>query len=167
MRQTALIAVVVVGLVILLLPLHRAAIHHASLTTCFRNGKGLRIGARVRVDGVEAGSVNSVTVRPALGDYPVEVKLTLDTSYDLPIPGDSAALLSTEGILGPTFVEIDTRDAQGSRIQNNGVLKSGELSDEEEREAAKAMNHLMDAAASAMNKKNPPSQPQATNPPSK
>ena len=77
---------------------------------------------------MEAGSVSGVTVRPELVDYPVEVKLTLDTSYDLPIPGDSLAVLSTEGILGPTFVEIDTRFAHGARLANGGVLKSSELS---------------------------------------
>jgi ABC-type transporter Mla subunit MlaD len=69
-------------------------------------------------------------VRPELGDRPVEVVMTINTSYKLTVPNDSVVRLATEGgVLGPTVVEIDTRKAIGPPIQDNGVLPSMEITD--------------------------------------
>jgi len=149
MRRAVLISVIIIGAAILLQPVHRPAKYETNLTTFFRNGKGLRTGARVRVDGVEMGIVKSVRVRPELGECPVEVQLVVESAYDLPIPDDSPALLATEGLLGPTFVEIDTRRRQGTRVRNHGVLKSSELTNDP---ASQALNRLTDAVTAADNK---------------
>jgi ABC-type transporter Mla subunit MlaD len=159
MRKVALLFIVAVAVAILWLPLRKPPTHRLTLTTYFRNGGGLQPKAPVRVDGVELGSVTSVRVRPELGERPVEVIMAIATSYDLAIPSDSVVLLATGGLLGPTLVDIDTRRAQGSRIGNNGVLTSSELTDEKSneanRQAARAMNRLADAVTQATTKSTP------------
>ena len=105
MRKAALVFIVAVAAVILWLPLRRPPTHRITLTTYFRNGDGLQPKAAVRVDGVELGSVTSVSVRPEFGERPVEVVIEIATPYDLAIPNDSVVLLRTGGILGPMLVD--------------------------------------------------------------
>jgi len=50
--------------------------------------------------------------------------MSLGTSYTLYIPRDSIAFLSTEGVLGPAFVDIDISKASGPPLQNGGVVKT-------------------------------------------
>jgi ABC-type transporter Mla subunit MlaD len=156
MRKIALVFIVAVAAIILWLPLRTPATHRLSLTTYFRNGDGLQPKAPVRIDGVELGSVASVSVRPEFGERPVEVVMEIATPYDLAIPNDSVVLLRTGGILGPMLVDIDTRHAQGVRIGNNGVLAGSELTDDETKEitrqAGKAMNRLADQVGEAIKK---------------
>ena len=82
------------------------------------------MGAAVRIAGVEVGGVTAIRVRPELRDNPAEVSISLDRSYMLNIPRDSVASLSTEGVLGPAFVDIDIRKASGPPLQNGAVLKT-------------------------------------------
>ncbi|SPE44508.1 hypothetical protein SBA7_40021 [Candidatus Sulfotelmatobacter sp. SbA7] len=148
MRKLTLVFIVVITAAAIWLPFRKPATHRMNLTTCFRNSGGLRSGAAVRVDGVTVGSVTSVHIRPELGERPTEVLFTIETPYDLAIPNDSTVLLSTEGVLGPTFVDIDIRHAHGVRIGNNGVLTSSEVTDEQAKQAVKRLGDaLSDAIA--------------------
>ena len=161
MRKLALVSIVAVAAVILWLPLRKPQTHRISLTTYFHSGDGLQPKAAVRVDGVELGSVTSVRVRPELGERPVEVVMAIAASYDLAIPSDSTARLSTQGLLGPTVVDIDTRHTQGARIGNNGVLKTSEMTDEQMRQAMKNAVETItktksDKKADALGKPNDP-----------
>jgi phospholipid/cholesterol/gamma-HCH transport system substrate-binding protein len=90
----------------------------------FQNVAGLQVGAPVRIAGVEVGRVTAIRVRPELRDNPAEVSISLDRSHMLDIPSDSVASLSTEGVLGPAFVDIDIRNASGPPLQNGAVLKT-------------------------------------------
>jgi ABC-type transporter Mla subunit MlaD len=74
--------------------------------------------------GVEVGRVTDIRIRPEVRDNPAEVSMSLDPAYMLDIPSDSVASLPTEGVLGPTFVDIDIRNASGLPLQNGGVLKT-------------------------------------------
>jgi ABC-type transporter Mla subunit MlaD len=67
------------------------------------------------------------------------VILLLGTGEQVTIPNDSEASLATEGLLGPTIMEIDTRSATGPPIENNGVIKSLEVTDNQ---AAHALDVL-------------------------
>jgi ABC-type transporter Mla subunit MlaD len=156
MRKVALVFIVALVAVILWLPLRKPATHRISLTTYFRSGEGLQSKAAVRVDGVELGSVTSVRVRPELGERPVEVVMEVATPYDLPIPSDSTARLSTQGLLGPTIVDIDTRRTQGARIGNNGVLKTAEMTDEQ---MSQVMKHAVEVKTKPNKKAGAPSKP--------
>ena len=50
--------------------------------------------------------------------------MKIHTPYELNIPRDSVVSLSTAGVLGATFVEIDTRKASGPPVPNGGQLQS-------------------------------------------
>jgi phospholipid/cholesterol/gamma-HCH transport system substrate-binding protein len=88
----------------------------------FDNAAGLRVGAPVRVEGVDVGNVTAITVVPSHGLTPVEVTMKLSTKFKDAIKKDSIATLSTAGVLGETFVDIDTRAASGPVAQNGDTL---------------------------------------------
>ncbi|HUJ93761.1 MAG TPA: MCE family protein [Terriglobales bacterium] len=111
----AIVVAAVLGTVILLMPL-RLHLHTVKITTHLRNGAGLKEGAPVRLAGVDIGKVASVRVWPGDKEGEVEVVMKLGTPYELPIPNDSVVSLSTEGVLGETYVNIDTSNASGAPI---------------------------------------------------
>ena len=94
----------------------RQILFHGRKWVAFRGG-----GAASWVD---LGSVTSVRVRPESKDAPVEIVMALKTGYELNIPNDSTASLETAGVLGQTFVEIDSHTASGPPIQSGSTLKA-------------------------------------------
>jgi phospholipid/cholesterol/gamma-HCH transport system substrate-binding protein len=88
----------------------------------FDNAQGLRVGAPVRLEGVDVGNVTNITVVPTNTDRPVEVRMKVNTRY--PIKKDAMATLSTAGVLGETFVDIDNRLAKQGVAQNEDSLQS-------------------------------------------
>lgn len=119
-------AAAVVALVIVLMPPSSLNLHTIEVTTYFQNAAGLREGAPVRIAGVDVGKVKSVRVRPEIKDGTVKVLMKVGTPYELRIPNDSVVLLETAGVLGETYVDIDTANASGPHIADHGVLKSRE-----------------------------------------
>lgn len=99
-----------------------------TLIAYFDNAGGLRKGAPVRLEGVDIGNVTDIRVVPSHGKTPVmtRFKVVLD---DAAIKKDSIAMLSTAGVLGETFVDIDSRDAKGSAAENNDTLRVHESPD--------------------------------------
>jgi len=77
--------------------------------------------------GIDIGSVTSVRVRPEMSATPGEVTMALRTPYALKIPKDASVSLQTEGVLGPTFAEVEIAGASGPPLENGGVLKSKEV----------------------------------------
>jgi phospholipid/cholesterol/gamma-HCH transport system substrate-binding protein len=148
-RLTLAFCILVVVFVALLFPFGHHASHKLNIRAYFRSASGLNSGAAVRVDGVNVGSVTSVRIRPELGERPIEVLIAIGTPYDLAIPNDSLVSLTTEGVLGPTIADIDTRQAHGARIADNGVLATKELTPEE---AAQATKRVKDAIIRAVDK---------------
>ena len=88
----------------------------------FDNAGGLRVGAPVRLEGVDVGNVMAITVVPSHGLTPVEASLKLSTKYNGALKKDSIASLSTAGVLGETFVDVDSRAATGAHAQNGDTL---------------------------------------------
>jgi len=84
----------------------------------FDNAGGLRVGAPVRLEGVDIGNITAITVVPSHGLTPVEVTMKLSTKYNGALRKDSVASLSTAGVLGETFVDVDSREA----IKNNSPI---------------------------------------------
>ena len=121
-RVIAVIAVPL--LLILFLPFSKIRQHRVHLKTCLQNADALRNGAAVRISGVEVGRVRRVEVRPEDHACPVFVEMELQSSYQLKVPRDSKAYISTAGILGPTYVGIDSSDAFGIPIEDWGTLQS-------------------------------------------
>jgi ABC-type transporter Mla subunit MlaD len=115
--------------------------HRLTIRTYLRNTENLKPGSMVKVDGVELGAVKAVNLRSALGKRPVEVFMELRTDNGLQIPNDSIASPEAEGVLGATFVEIDTRQAGGLPLRNGEVLQSLEP-DSTNEQAARAMEKI-------------------------
>ena len=95
--------------------------HKMVVKAYFGNAMNLRVGADVRLAGVEIGHVRSVRARPELKETPAEVVMLLPAN-GLNIPIDSTASLQTAD--GRTYVDIDVTHASGAAISSNAVLKT-------------------------------------------
>jgi ABC-type transporter Mla subunit MlaD len=115
--------IVVVGLAaITLLGIGNLNLTRQIVKTCFTDAGGLRVGNEVRIAGVDVGSVRSVHVNPQSHSCPAEIEMSLTTNYDLQIPKDSVAEVQTQGVLGASFVSIDTSHASGPPVERYGYL---------------------------------------------
>jgi phospholipid/cholesterol/gamma-HCH transport system substrate-binding protein len=93
------------------------------LTTYFNNAEGLRDGAAVRVEGVDVGNVTKVTIVPGQ-PLPVKVEMKVTTKYGPAIRKQSHAVLETAGVLGETFIDISSINADGGPVQDGDTLPS-------------------------------------------
>jgi phospholipid/cholesterol/gamma-HCH transport system substrate-binding protein len=95
-----------------------------SVKSYFDNAGGLREGAPVRLQGVDIGNVSAIRVvsDPARKLTPVEVTLKVITKYHRNLHKDSVTLLATAGVLGETYIDIDSSRASGPEIQQGDVL---------------------------------------------
>ena len=96
------------------------------LKTCFQDVNGLRAGAKVKLAGVDVGTVRDVRAQPMDKACPGAIAMELRTPYELKIPADSVASTATAGILGETYLEIDISGASGPPIESGGRLPSKE-----------------------------------------
>jgi len=94
------------------------------LRTYFDNAGGLRQGASVRLNGVDVGNVTNIRVVPDKDKQltPVEVGMKVSTKYSFNLRRDSVASLSTAGVLGETYIDIDSSQAIGPVAQNGDTL---------------------------------------------
>jgi phospholipid/cholesterol/gamma-HCH transport system substrate-binding protein len=90
----------------------------------FDNASGLRVGAPVRLDGVDIGNVTAIQVvsEPDKRLTPVEVMMKVSTKYHENLHKDSLTSLSTAGVLGETYIDIDSSQASGPMAQTGDVL---------------------------------------------
>lgn len=72
------------------------------LKASFRSVEGIRVGTDVRLAGVKVGTVSGLTLNPQT----FYADATLTVQNDIALPDDSAALISSEGLLGGNFVEL-------------------------------------------------------------
>ena len=101
------------------------------LLTYLPEVEGLKIGAPVRLDGVEVGNVDAIrmTPRPAAGEFDrsrnIEVVLRVEKRYQDEIRTDSDARLITEGLLGNRYVSIQ-RGFTGKALAADAELRGRE-----------------------------------------
>lgn len=86
------------------------------------NASGLREGAPVRLHGVDIGNVTTVFIVPGKPTTPVEVTMKVNTKYTFNLRKDSVILLSTAGVLGETYVDIDSATAKGPQVADGDTL---------------------------------------------
>ena len=103
--------------------------HKITLRSYFDNASGLREGAPVRLEGVDVGNVKTVRVMSGHGLTPVEVTMTVSTKFKNGIRKDSVVELSTAGVLGEVFVDIDSVQARKGPAQNGDELPIRERPD--------------------------------------
>ena len=68
----------------------------------FRSAEGITVGTDVRLAGVKIGSVSNLSLDPKT--FQAMARLSIKPEYQM--PEDSAAIISSEGLLGGNFVEI-------------------------------------------------------------
>jgi phospholipid/cholesterol/gamma-HCH transport system substrate-binding protein len=98
-----------------------------TLKSYFADAQGLRVGAPVRLSGVDIGNVKSISVIANQPQAPVEVTMRVVTKYGFSLRKDSQTLLSTAGVLGETLINIDSSSAKGAPAVDGDVLPSGEV----------------------------------------
>lgn len=72
------------------------------LYASFRSVEGITAGSDVRLAGVKVGSITKLVLNPAT--FYADATIAMDKTIQL--PDDSAILISSEGLLGGNFVEI-------------------------------------------------------------
>src|SRR5208283_1985377 len=93
------------------------------------NAGGLRVGAPVRLEGVDIGNVSGIRVvrDPLRKLAPVEVLMKITTKYSNTMGPDCEASLNTAGVLGEVFVDLDCRESKGGGLQNNTELPTRDV----------------------------------------
>jgi phospholipid/cholesterol/gamma-HCH transport system substrate-binding protein len=96
--------------------------HKIVLKAYFDNAGGLRVGAPVRLSGVDIGNITHIRIVGDKPATPVEVTMKVNTNYAFLLKKDSMALLATAGILGETYVDIDSATASGPQVVDGDTL---------------------------------------------
>jgi phospholipid/cholesterol/gamma-HCH transport system substrate-binding protein len=97
-----------------------------TLKSYFDNAQGLRKGAPVRLNGVDIGNVTNILIVPDKDKQqtPVEVVMKVSTKYSYAIHRDSVTSLETAGVLGETFLDIDSLQALGPLARDGDTLQT-------------------------------------------
>jgi phospholipid/cholesterol/gamma-HCH transport system substrate-binding protein len=95
-----------------------------ALRSYFPNAAGLAVGAPVTLEGVTIGNVTAMRVVPERNPTPVEVTMQVGETYWSDLHTDSVSSIEAAGILGNSFVDIDSTHASGPRPTNNTELKT-------------------------------------------
>lgn len=95
-----------------------------TLITYFDNAEGLRAGQPVDLEGVPVGNVTGVKVVPNRPLSPVQVVMKIKTDWQPFVHKDSRATVKTAGILGESFIDIDSRKATKATVTDGDELQS-------------------------------------------
>jgi phospholipid/cholesterol/gamma-HCH transport system substrate-binding protein len=81
-----------------------------TLKSYFDNAQGLRNGAPVRLSGVDIGNVAGIHIVPDKDKQltPVEITMKVSTKYNYALRRDSLTSLDTAGVLGETYLDIES-----------------------------------------------------------
>lgn len=120
---TVLFATIILAVLIFLLSGNMGFGGKIVVKSYFDNAGGLRVGAPVRLHGVNIGNVSGIQVVASRKQTPVEVTMKVSTKFD-DLHRDSLAMLSTAGVLGETFVDIDSSKAVGPMAKSGDVLNT-------------------------------------------
>ncbi len=93
-----------------------------TLRSYFDNAGGLRQGAPVRLAGVDIGNVTRIRIVGGNPMTPVEVTMKVNTKYSFNLRKDSITLMSTAGVLGETYVDVDSSTAKGPEAKDGDTL---------------------------------------------
>ena len=95
-----------------------------ALVSYFDNAEGLRVGAPVRLSGVDIGNVSKILIVRDRDKQltPVEIVMKVSTKYSFNLRRDTLASLETAGVLGETFMDMDSSQAVGPPAQDGDTL---------------------------------------------
>jgi phospholipid/cholesterol/gamma-HCH transport system substrate-binding protein len=92
------------------------------LHSYFDNAEGLRRGAPVRLSGVDIGNVTDIRIARGRPLTPVEVTMKVSTKYGYDLRTDSVSSLDTAGVLGETYIDINSLEATGPPAKSGDEL---------------------------------------------
>ena len=95
-----------------------------TLKSYFDNAQGLRDGAPVRLSGVDIGNVTGIHIVPDKDKAltPVEITMKVSTKYNYALRRDSMTSLDTAGVLGETYLDIESAQAVGPPAKDGDTL---------------------------------------------
>jgi phospholipid/cholesterol/gamma-HCH transport system substrate-binding protein len=126
---TVIVAAITLGVLTVLMSGGGLFTSKIKLKSYFDDANGLRVGAPVRLSGVDIGNVIAISVVSNQPLTPVEVTMKVVTKYDFNLRKDSVTLLSTAGVLGETYLNIDSSHATLGPAQDGDVLRSQQVPD--------------------------------------
>jgi phospholipid/cholesterol/gamma-HCH transport system substrate-binding protein len=96
------------------------------LRTYVDDAGGLRVGAPVRLEGVDIGNVTGIQVvsDPQRRLNPVQVTMKITTKYAESMSKACNITLTTAGVLGEVYMNMDCRQATGGPLQNGDVVST-------------------------------------------
>lgn len=119
--ETVLGAVVLIVAAIFLLysttATEKGQVDGYKINAMFNEVGGLRKGADVRIGGVKIGTVRDIDLDPKT--YRARVKMTIRRDVDIPV--DTAARISSESLMGGTYVALDV-GGEDAVMPRNGVI---------------------------------------------
>jgi len=95
-----------------------------TLRSYFDNAAGLKNGAPVTLEGVTIGNVAAIRVVSNRNPTPVEVVMSVGQEYLHDLHTDSTTSIAQAGVLGDSYVDIDSTQATGPEPANNAELKA-------------------------------------------
>jgi phospholipid/cholesterol/gamma-HCH transport system substrate-binding protein len=104
---------------------HKAFSRHVVFFTNFQSVDGVAKGAKVRVDGMDAGEIESIQI-PASPTQKFRLKLKVDDRLHGLIREDSLVTVETEGIVGDKFLLIQDGTGHASEAPAGSTLQSKE-----------------------------------------
>lgn len=122
---TVVFSAILLGVLILLMSGGGLFTHKIKVISYFPDASGLRLGAPVRVSGVDIGNVKEIQIVPNQPQTPVEVTMKITTKYHF-VRQDSITILATAGVLGETYINIDSSHASSPEVKDGDVLKTRE-----------------------------------------
>ena len=78
----------------------------------------------MRLNGVDIGNVTRITIVPDKDKQltPVEITMKVTTKFDYNLRRDSVTSLETAGVLGETYIDIDSSQALGGPVHDGDTL---------------------------------------------
>ena len=92
----------------------------------FENAAGLKVGAPVTLQGVTKGNVKSIKVVPQHKPNMVEVVMMVNDSDKAQLHTDTVASIKSAGVLGDSFIDLDSSNAVGPPPMNLSELQPGD-----------------------------------------
>jgi phospholipid/cholesterol/gamma-HCH transport system substrate-binding protein len=96
------------------------------LHTRYTDVKGMKVGAVVRLAGVDVGEVSRVSFSPDLGSREIDVELTIEKEFQERIREGSVASIQQIGVLGDMYVGVTVGSVDKALLQDGAFIAPGE-----------------------------------------